>query len=59
MLATLRVDGVMPSLSRAGVSNDNPYFESLFKEPEVPGRSTRSSLVNLDDDALDQRAAFL
>ena len=31
MLATLRALGVMPSLSRPGVSNDNPYSESLFK----------------------------
>jgi putative transposase len=31
MLATLQSLGVMPSLSRPGVSNDNPYSESLFK----------------------------
>ncbi|SAK95454.1 integrase catalytic subunit [Caballeronia catudaia] len=31
MLATLQAPGVMPSLSRPGVSNDNPYSESLFK----------------------------
>jgi putative transposase len=31
MLATLQTLGVMPSLSRPGVSNDNPYSESLFK----------------------------
>src|SRR6195952_2708234 len=31
MLATLQALGVMPSLSRPGVSNDNPYSESLFK----------------------------
>lgn len=30
MLATLQALGVMPSLSRPGVSNDNPYSESLF-----------------------------
>jgi len=30
-LATLQALGVMPSLSRPGVSNDNPYSESLFK----------------------------
>jgi putative transposase len=31
MLATLQALGVIPSLSRPGVSNDNPYSESLFK----------------------------
>lgn len=31
MLATLQALGVMPSFSRAAVSNDNPYSESLFK----------------------------
>lgn len=31
MLATLLALGVMPSLSRPAVSNDNPYSESLFK----------------------------
>ncbi len=31
MLATLQALGVMPSLSRPRVSNDNPYSESLFK----------------------------
>jgi putative transposase len=31
MLATLQALGVMPSLSRPGVSNDNPYSGSLFK----------------------------
>jgi transposase InsO family protein len=31
MLATLRQLGMMPSLSRPAVSNDNPYSESLFK----------------------------
>ncbi|MBC8642796.1 transposase [Caballeronia sp. EK] len=31
MLATLQALGVMPSLSRPGVSNDNAYSESLFK----------------------------
>ena len=41
MLATLQVLGVMPSLSRPAVSNDNPYSESLFKtlkyRPDYPG----------------------
>lgn len=31
MLASLQALGVMPSLSRPAVSNDNPYSESLFK----------------------------
>lgn len=40
MLATLQQLGVMPSLSRPAVSNDNPYSESLFKtlkyRPQFP-----------------------
>lgn len=32
MLATLQKLGVVPSLSRPAVSNDNPYSESLFKK---------------------------
>ena len=40
MLATLQRLGVMPSLSRPAVSNDNPYSESLFKtlkyRPQYP-----------------------
>ena len=31
MLSALQQLGVMPSLSRPSVSNDNPYSESLFK----------------------------
>ena len=31
MLATLRRLGVVPSFSRRGVSNDNPFAESLFR----------------------------
>ena len=42
MLATLQQLGVMPSLSRPSVSNDNPYSESLFKtlkyRPEYPSK---------------------
>ena len=42
MLATLQQLGVMPSLSRPAVSNDNPYSESLFKtlkyRPEYPSK---------------------
>jgi hypothetical protein len=40
LLATLKALGVMASLSRPSVSNDNPYSESLFKtlkyRPEYP-----------------------
>ena len=40
MISTLRVLGVMASLSRPAVSNDNPYSESLFKtlkyRPDYP-----------------------
>jgi transposase InsO family protein len=40
MLATLQALGVMASLSRPAVSNDNPYSESLFKtlkyRPDYP-----------------------
>ena len=40
LLATLQTLGIMPSLSRPAVSNDNPYSESLFKtlkyRPEYP-----------------------
>jgi len=42
MLATLQRLGVVPSFSRARVSNDNPYSESLFKTlkyvPAYPGK---------------------
>ena len=31
MLAMLQALGVMPSFSRPGVSNDNPYSEALFR----------------------------
>ena len=40
MLGTLQRLGVVPSFSRPGISNDNPYSESLFKTlkyvPEYP-----------------------
>ena len=40
MLTTLQQLGVMPSFSRPGVSNDNPFSESLFRtlkyRPEYP-----------------------
>lgn len=42
MLATLQRLGVVPSFSRPGVSNDNPFSESLFRtlkyRPEYPSQ---------------------
>ncbi len=42
MLATLQRLGMVPSFSRPGVSNDNPYSESLFRtlkyRPSYPSR---------------------
>lgn len=42
ILATLQRLGVVPSFSRPGVSNDNPFSESLFRtlkyRPEYPSR---------------------
>ncbi len=42
MLGTLQRLGVVPSFSRPGVSNDNPFSESLFRtlkyRPEYPSR---------------------
>ena len=49
MLATLQALGVMPSLSRPAVSNDNPYSESLFRtlkyRPEYPARAFETVLA--------------
>ena len=49
MLATLHELGVVPSLSRPSVSNDNPYSESLFRTlkygPEYPGKSFEDLLA--------------
>lgn len=46
MLATLQRLGVVPSFSRPGVSNDNPFSESLFRtlkyRPEYPNRPFES-----------------
>lgn len=43
LLTTLQQLGIMPSFSRPGVSNDNPYSESLFRtlkyRPEYPGQA--------------------
>jgi len=42
MLATLQTLGIMPSLSRPSVSNDNPYSEALFRtlkyRPNYPSK---------------------
>ena len=49
MLATLQALGVMPSLSRPSVSNDNPYSESIFKtlkyRPDYPARAFETLLA--------------
>ena len=46
MLATLQHLGVMPSFSRPGISNDNPFSESLFRtlkyRPEYPSQPFES-----------------
>jgi putative transposase len=46
MLATLQSLGVAPSFSRPGVSDDNPFSESLFRtlkyRPEYPSRPFQS-----------------
>lgn len=51
MLAMLQKLGVAPSFSRPGVSDDNPYIESLFRtlkyRPEYPSRP----FVSLEDAA--------
>jgi len=43
LLSTLQTLGIMPSLSRPSVSNDNPYSESLFRtlkyRPEYPEKA--------------------
>jgi transposase InsO family protein len=49
MLATLRRLGIVPSFSRRGVSNDNPFVESLFRtlkqRPTYPTRPFASLVV--------------
>jgi transposase InsO family protein len=46
MLATLQRLGILPSFSRPGVSDDNPFSESLFRtlkyRPGYPSRPFRS-----------------
>ena len=49
MLATLRRLGIVPSFSRRGVSNDNPFAEALFRtlkqRPTYPARPFSSLLA--------------
>ena len=49
MFATQQAPGVMPSLSRPAVSNDNPYSESLFRtlkyRPDYPARAFETLLA--------------
>ena len=49
MLATLQALGVVPSLSRPSVSNDNPYSKSLFKtlkyRPDYPHQAFENLLA--------------
>jgi transposase InsO family protein len=47
MLATLQALGVMASLSRPAVSNDNPYSESLFRTVKYRPESPLEPLVDL------------
>jgi putative transposase len=58
MLATLQRLGIVPSFSRPGVSDDNPYIESLFRTakycPHFPLRR-----FNSVDDARSWVAAFV
>jgi transposase InsO family protein len=55
MLATLQSLGIMPSFSRPGVSDDNPYSEALFRTlkycpayPSSPFCSLQQALVWVD-----------
>ena len=52
MLATLQELGIMPSLSRPSVSNDNPYSESLFRtlkyRPEYPEKAFENIKASRD-----------
>ena len=47
MLAMLEQLGVMPSFSRAAVSNDNPYSEALFKTLKYQSSYPRRPFENL------------
>ena len=49
MLATLERLGVKPSFSRPGISNDNPYSESLFKTLKYCPRYPWKAFESLQD----------
>jgi len=49
LLATLQKLGVVASFSRPGVSNDNPYSESLFKTLKYRPSYPRQPFVDLDE----------
>jgi putative transposase len=60
MLATMQRLGVAASRSRPSVSNDNPYSESLFSDPEIPTRTAHQTLRGLAASApLGDRASAL
>jgi len=48
MLATMQRLGVVPSFSRPGVSNDNPYSESLFRTLKYVPEYPRDGFATLD-----------
>jgi len=48
MLVTLQKLGVIPSFSRPGVSNDNPYSESLFKTLKYLPKYPKNGFEDLD-----------
>jgi transposase InsO family protein len=48
MLSTLQKLGVIPSLSRPAVSNDNPYSESLFKTLKYCPKYPKQAFEDLD-----------
>ncbi len=47
-LATLQMLGVVPSLSRPSVSNDNPYSESLFRTLKFSASFPRKPFESLE-----------
>ncbi len=47
MLAKLESLGVMPSFSRLGISNDNPYSESLFRTMNVDENQDVATLLGI------------
>ena len=49
MLATLQRLGVVPSFSRPGVSDDNPFSEALFRTLKYCPRYPSASFASLED----------